>query len=95
MIIIKLSEFKVSSQDLDQKRTIYLQNKTNILPVTDLKKSVNQLVLVSSTNHKPLTLNQFNTRTEQIDESLDLYINQPENLRIFGYRLANNRIIFG
>ena len=48
-----------------------------------------------SKKQKPLNLNQFNQQTMKFDKNLILYLDKPEKLRIFGYRLENNQIIFG
>ena len=95
MIIIKLSEFKVSSQDLDRARTIFIQNQSTIYPVTNLSINKQRLILGSGKKQKPLNLNQFNQQTMKFDKNLILYLDKPEKLRIFGYRLEIDQIIFG
>ncbi|WP_395318964.1 hypothetical protein [Fructilactobacillus frigidiflavus] len=92
---MKLREFQVSAQDLDQTRSIFIQTQAGIYPVTGLKFNQQKLILSSEPKQPPLTLHQFNQQTMKFDQKLALYLADSEVLRIFGYRLENNQIIFG
>ncbi|USS90945.1 hypothetical protein [Fructilactobacillus carniphilus] len=82
--------------DLDPHRTLFVELNHNVQPVSELQLQGNRLFLLpAAAPTKPLTLEQFDARTQALAGQVDLFqsIEQPQ--RLYGYRLHNNQIIFG
>ncbi|MCT4457116.1 hypothetical protein N7X57_08745 [Lactiplantibacillus paraplantarum] len=94
---MRLIDFNLSTADLQQTLPLYWEPVTNQAhPIQSVTLIDQQLVLVAAQSGVPLTLDQFNARTRQISGQTQLYIqtaSQP--LRLFGYRLSQQRLLFG
>ena len=94
---MRLIDFNLSTADLQQTLPLYWEPTTNqAWPIKSVTLVDHQLVLVAAKSVTPLTLDQFNARTRQIDGQTQLYIQPtPHPLRLFGYRLSQQRLLFG
>mgnify|MGYP003278395639 FL=1 len=95
--VMRLIDFNLSTADLQQTLPLYWELTTNqIWPIQSVTLVDHQLVLVASKSALPLTLDQFNARTRQIDGQTQLCIQTPPRpRRLFGYRLSQQRLLFG
>ena len=94
---MRLIDFNLSTADLQQTLPLYWEPMTNQLrPIQSVALIAQHLVLVPATAGTPLTLDQFNARTRQINGQTQLYIQtQPMPIRLFGYRLSQQCLLFG
>ncbi|USS85476.1 hypothetical protein M3M35_02090 [Fructilactobacillus myrtifloralis] len=93
---IKLSQFNVSAVDLDPHRLLFVETQHELWPVTELQFHAQHLFLVTSAvPTKPLTLEQFESRTQQLSSHLALFANPSAPQPLFGYRLQPHQLIFG
>ncbi|EIW13616.1 hypothetical protein KCA1_1771 [Lactiplantibacillus pentosus KCA1] len=94
---MRLIDFNLSTADLQQTLPLYWEVSRNELqPIQSVSLIHQQLVLVAAKSGHPLTLDQFNMRTRQINGQAQLYIQtEPQPLRLFGYRLSEQRLLFG
>jgi len=94
---MRLIDFNLSTADLDRSLPLYWEQATNQLEaIQSITSQDDQLILVSATTGTALTLDQLDARTRQINGQCQLYIQTAtEPLRLFGYRLSEERLLFG
>jgi len=94
---MRLIDFNLSTADLERSLPLYWEQTTNQLePIQSITLHDDQLILVSAPSGSALTLDQLNARTRQINNQSQLYIQTtPQPLRLFGYRLSEERLLFG
>jgi len=94
---MRLIDFNLSTADLDRSLPLYWEQATNQLEaIQSIISQDDQLILVSATTGTALTLDQLDARTRQINGQCQLYIQTAtEPLRLFGYRLSEERLLFG
>ncbi|MFC6206275.1 hypothetical protein [Levilactobacillus tongjiangensis] len=91
---MRLIDFNLSTIDLHPGLGLYWEHAGNRVPIVDLQTSANQLRLVTGSGH-PLTLDQFRTRSQQVNQQASLFIEQTPPQRLYGYRLVPHQILLG
>ncbi|MCF6514904.1 hypothetical protein GSH19_01835 [Lactobacillus sp. S2-2] len=91
---MQLSDFYISTRDLKLSSSLFIENKKNIIPVTDIKINNGKILLVSNINQVALNLNQFYKKTKKYDLNTELYFYLNSISPILGYRIDNHKIIF-
>ena len=94
---MRLIDFNLSTADLARSLPLYWEQAANQLQtIQSVTLQANQLILVAASTGNPLTLDQLDARTRQINGQCQLYIQTaPQPLRLFGYRLSEERLLFG
>ncbi|MFC6163794.1 hypothetical protein ACFP3T_03790 [Lactiplantibacillus dongliensis] len=92
---MRLIDFKLSTADLIQQLPLYWETKGQLSPVTDLRLSNQQLLLVTTAQGTPMTLDQLNARTRQVSGATPLLIAATPPVPLFGYRLSDQRLLLG
>ncbi|MGV0168637.1 hypothetical protein ACRYI5_08525 [Furfurilactobacillus sp. WILCCON 0119] len=92
---MRIVDFKFSTADYDPNRPLFLAHPENNQPVTDLTQQADthQLILNTGTG-RPLTLDQFNARTQKLPGSWRITTVTPTARELFGYRLVDEQIVF-
>ncbi|HIW72315.1 MAG TPA: hypothetical protein H9875_06760 [Candidatus Levilactobacillus faecigallinarum] len=91
---MRLIDFNRSTSDLDAQLLLYLEDQPNNHPVTDLRVTDQRLELWHTAG-RPLTLNQFRARVQQVPPTTSLFIPGTPPQRLYGYRLVPHQILFG
>ncbi|KRM91695.1 hypothetical protein [Fructilactobacillus florum] len=92
---MELGNFNLATGDLNPNLKLFVHTKTGLQPVTNLLLINQQLCLASHASNKPLTLDQFNTRTKKLSPKLPLKTAAQPPQMLFGFRRAANQIILG
>ncbi|GAB5053310.1 hypothetical protein [Pediococcus ethanolidurans] len=90
---MRLVDFNLSIAELDPQLQLYFVKDNHDLPVNSLKISEHWLIMVSG--KKPLTLNQFESRTQNINGATQLGFLDQIPHKLFGYHLRNDKLILG
>lgn len=93
---MRLVDFKLSLADLKSDFNTFFESKNKLFPISSIKKTSQNIVLISSTTDKPLTLGQLKKLLSSFsDERLVVSVaSENQTHLIFGYRLTQVQIIF-
>ncbi|WP_125572780.1 hypothetical protein [Levilactobacillus huananensis] len=91
---MRLNDFNLSTIDLHPALTLYWEQADRNLPVCDLQTRDHNLFLITGKG-RPLTLDQFRTRTQQVAPNVGLFVQATPPTRLYGYRLVPHQILFG
>lgn len=94
---MRLIDFNLSTADLQSQLPLYWEPAVNqLVPISAIQLQATKLVLQTDQRARPLTLDQFNARTKQVNGQLQLYVQGPDApVLLFGYRLNAERLLFG
>ncbi|PTM24345.1 hypothetical protein DA798_01810 [Lactobacillus sp. PFC-70] len=91
---MRLIDFHRSTQDLDPQLRLFWETPSSNRPITDLRVVENRLECLS-TSGRPLTLDQFRARVQQVPPTASLFTPGPPPQRLYGYRLITHQILLG
>jgi len=91
---MRLIDFERSTVDLDAHLQLFWESPTGNRPITDLHTHAGHLNLLSA-GGRPLTLDQFRTRVQEVAPTASLFTPGPPAQRLYGYRLVTHQILFG
>ncbi|CAJ1227475.1 hypothetical protein [Levilactobacillus zymae] len=90
---MRLIDFDRSTGDLTPQLRLYVEGPPN-RPICDLRVRDGQLDLIPGTG-RPLTLDQFRARTQQVKPTASLFLAGPPPQRLYGYRLIPQCLLLG
>ncbi|MDT6980428.1 hypothetical protein [Levilactobacillus zymae] len=90
---MRLIDFDRSTSDLAPQLRLYLEAQPN-QPIQDLQVHAERLYLITGPG-RPLTLDQFRARTQQVSPTASLFLAGPPPQRLYGYRLIPQCLLLG
>ncbi|WP_412990147.1 hypothetical protein ACLJJ6_04045 [Pediococcus siamensis] len=90
---MRLMDFNLSVAELDPQLKMYYMENGIPKAVNNLQIKANRLIL--GTGKIPLTLNQFETRTQTLSGTTQLGFSLEHPHKLFGYHLRRAKLILG
>ncbi|GEO68516.1 hypothetical protein [Levilactobacillus acidifarinae] len=90
---MRLIDFDRSTSDLAPQLRLYVEGTPN-QALQDLRVQGDRLDLITGAG-RPLTLDQFRARTQQVSPTASLFLAGPPPQRLYGYRLIPQCLLLG
>ncbi|KRM96598.1 hypothetical protein FC19_GL000895 [Liquorilactobacillus aquaticus DSM 21051] len=89
-------DFKLSLADLKNHLQVFFESQNKMLPIISIQKTAQDIILVSATAGKPLTLGYLKESLASLpDDHLKISVScGSQKALVFGYRLTQTQILF-